>query len=1113
MAFSDLGSLGATGSTAANQSTLVLTTTATAAVGELVVVVIADDNRITDASDNDDVSVSSVADSAGNAWVKALGWGNLQTATQAGASVNLWYSVITTQLSSGGTITVTFADAALSDATGMTARHFSKSTSYVAVAGSNVGATDAADPASLDAVTPNVACLRIRGIAGEVGNNTSLTPTGSWTAWANGNSATSGTTAEMCARAEHIISTATGAASNPTWVSCDNASVYIAFIESDYKTDIVFYDQPGYTIEISSSLSFVVFPASVLSDVANANQIRFRFGTGTGTISGASISSAYCGYQGTANVWDFDGNQIQLFFNGGSASRSCVGKETFYTDWADFAFDGTKNLVIRFYVPADQPFEAALEYLTDPAVSCTYGYNWPGVVTDTGVTTLTGLETYGNATSGIIAVEVRKTLTQYNLSINTLSYSDTLSTVNTTYARQFSVGTLAFNETLSTVNTIYARQFSVGTLAYTGSLSTINTTYARQFSTGTLAFNETLSDVAFNISVYFVSEFGSNLETLANWPIAKWLIDQNGDPIIDQDGQLILLESLGPGSYKLPIEILSTSDYTLVADTLLFNETLSSANTTYARQFSTGTLAFNETLSNVNTAYARQFSTGTLAFNETLSNVNTAYARQFSTGTLAFNETLSNVNTAYARQFSTGTLAFNETLSDVNTAYARQFSTGTLAFNETLSDVNTAYAKQFSTGTLAFNETLSDVNTAYAKQFSTGTLAFNETLSDVEFNISVYFVSNFGSNLETLANWPIAKWLIDQNGDPIIDQDGQLILLESLGPGSYKLPIEILISTNDYTLVVDTLLFNETLSNISTVYDKQFSVTPLTYIVELSDVNFETVGYKDLSIEPLVFDLGLSSVDTITARFVTLDSLSFIMGLNDAALVRGRSLTAESLPFAMGLEDAALVRGRSLTAESLPFAMGLEDAALVRGRSLTAESLPFAMGLEDAALIKGRSLITETLSFSIDLSNFGTWINHFIATEPINYYTQLNDSVQTIRINFDIETNIYSLGLQQVTVNANKYFNTETLVYNYDIQNIELNLNHQLSCQSLIFNTNLSDVDLYSSYVVLDNILYEYSLGELKFSVFRPYVQPTNLISKASDTYGYVQPTNHTKKI
>ena len=37
-----------------------------------------------------------------------------------------------------------------------------------------------------------------------------------WTAWANGNSATTGTTGEICARAEHLISTATGAASDPT---------------------------------------------------------------------------------------------------------------------------------------------------------------------------------------------------------------------------------------------------------------------------------------------------------------------------------------------------------------------------------------------------------------------------------------------------------------------------------------------------------------------------------------------------------------------------------------------------------------------------------------------------------------------------------------------------------------------------------------------------------------------------------------------------------------------------------------------------------------------------------------------------------------------------------
>lgn len=234
MAFSDLGSLGATGSTANNQATLVLTTSAAASAGELVVLVIADDNAQTSTPDGDGHEVSSVTDNSSggpNLWNRATGYANEQGVAQAGAAVQIWYSVLDFAISNGGTITITFSNATNSDATGVTARHFSFSGTQVAIENVNVRADDAADPGSLDCTTTNSACLRIRGIAGEVGNNTSLTGTASWTVWDNGNSATSGTTAEMCARAEHIISTATGAASDPTWVSCDNASAYVAFKE------------------------------------------------------------------------------------------------------------------------------------------------------------------------------------------------------------------------------------------------------------------------------------------------------------------------------------------------------------------------------------------------------------------------------------------------------------------------------------------------------------------------------------------------------------------------------------------------------------------------------------------------------------------------------------------------------------------------------------------------------------------------------------------------------------------------------------------------------------------------------------------------------------------
>jgi Concanavalin A-like lectin/glucanases superfamily len=228
VAFSDLGSIGSAGTTTANQTTIVLTTTATCNAGDLVVVVVGVDNRD---NQEDDESVTGVVDSTGANDYYKIGGGATAHAAQAGASCQVFASVIGTQLNSGGTITATFQTNTTSDAQCIMGRRFSFTggRNGLGIEGFNRVRTSAADPASLDATTQNVACLRIRAIAGEVGNTT-FTATTNWTGWANPQSA-AGTTGEISIRAEHRISTATSDASNPTWVSCDNVGIYIALRE------------------------------------------------------------------------------------------------------------------------------------------------------------------------------------------------------------------------------------------------------------------------------------------------------------------------------------------------------------------------------------------------------------------------------------------------------------------------------------------------------------------------------------------------------------------------------------------------------------------------------------------------------------------------------------------------------------------------------------------------------------------------------------------------------------------------------------------------------------------------------------------------------------------
>ena len=246
MAFGGATSLGATGSTSNNQSSLQLTLSlAGIAVGELAILVIADDN-IGSGADADGNEVASVTDNAAggsNTWIKAVGWTNNMAAAQGGAHCSIWYTLAVRAVAiTTGTITANFTNSTASDATAMTGYKFTiDSGSTVSVEATNRNSVSAGQPGALDATTANVECLRVRGIAGEVGTNISLTKTAAFDAiWANGNSATTGTTGEMCVRAEHAISTGTGLSSNPAWstVNADLANVYVAFREVFGTKDI-----------------------------------------------------------------------------------------------------------------------------------------------------------------------------------------------------------------------------------------------------------------------------------------------------------------------------------------------------------------------------------------------------------------------------------------------------------------------------------------------------------------------------------------------------------------------------------------------------------------------------------------------------------------------------------------------------------------------------------------------------------------------------------------------------------------------------------------------------------------------------------------------------------
>lgn len=142
MALVSVGSLG-TGVSKTAGTTVVITTGATAEVGNLIIVAIAANNIQT--TDGDSTDINSVTDSAGNSYTIVKQYTNGNGVAQDGATAGLAYAVVTTELASGGTITVN-VDSVVSKCA--SAWEFTRDTAQtIGVADSTGDVGDAADPA------------------------------------------------------------------------------------------------------------------------------------------------------------------------------------------------------------------------------------------------------------------------------------------------------------------------------------------------------------------------------------------------------------------------------------------------------------------------------------------------------------------------------------------------------------------------------------------------------------------------------------------------------------------------------------------------------------------------------------------------------------------------------------------------------------------------------------------------------------------------------------------------------------------------------------------------------------------------------------------------------
>jgi len=254
MAFASVGSLGTTANKTADQFLSTHTTTATAEAGNLVVVSFASDNPGTTVDEGvEGNEFVACTDSAGNTYTKALEWDfDGGSASQSGATVVIYFCKLTTELTSGGTISVQSANAFTHDASAFSVWEFTcSSTATIAVEATNHAVVISDVMADLDATTANIECLRIYADAAEANTTTGAPVATGFTDWGVTATTGGGSAANMGIRACHKISTGTSDICQPTnTLDCDHSTIYVALKEVSTTPSSIAFTPNSYFLPL-----------------------------------------------------------------------------------------------------------------------------------------------------------------------------------------------------------------------------------------------------------------------------------------------------------------------------------------------------------------------------------------------------------------------------------------------------------------------------------------------------------------------------------------------------------------------------------------------------------------------------------------------------------------------------------------------------------------------------------------------------------------------------------------------------------------------------------------------------------------------------------------------
>jgi len=146
----------------------------------------------------------------------------------------------------------------------------------------------------------------------------------------------------------------------------------------------------------------VIVDTTAMSGLSTGTSIKVALYGGDS--AGLSIQSAYVGHRaGSGDAWNFDGNQVQLTFNGGFAAAVAPTGDTILSDEIDFDFDNSVDLIVSVGVASDISQDDT--YGTTVKSGYTT-YQKASAYTEAGDTTQTGNILSGQALIALASIEV-----------------------------------------------------------------------------------------------------------------------------------------------------------------------------------------------------------------------------------------------------------------------------------------------------------------------------------------------------------------------------------------------------------------------------------------------------------------------------------------------------------------------------------------------------------------------------------------------------------------------------------------------------------------------------------------------------------------------------------